>query len=78
MPRIKNLLVLPILASILAASAAAQYPGAAAAPLTDEQKLLEATRLIRSETLFEYVKELTSETYGGRLTGTAEYDACAD
>ena len=78
MPRIKNLLVLPILASILAASAAAQYPGAAAAPLTDEQKLLAAMHSIRSETLSEYVKELTSEKYGGRLTGTAEYDACAD
>jgi hypothetical protein len=49
----------------------------AQAPLTDEQKLLEAMHLVSSETLFDYVKELTSEKFGGRLTGTPEFNASA-
>ncbi len=47
-------------------------------PLTEEQKLLEAMHLIRSETLHGYVAELVSEKFAGRLTGTPEYDACAE
>jgi len=48
-----------------------------AAP-TDEEKWLEAFHGIQSATLFDYVKELCSEKYGGRLTGTKEYNACAE
>jgi hypothetical protein len=65
------------LMSALMAAPQAQR-GQAAAPLTDEQKLLAAMHLISSETLYDYVKELTSEKYGGRLTGTAEFNASAD
>ncbi|MHB8054449.1 MAG: PA domain-containing protein, partial [Candidatus Aminicenantales bacterium] len=61
---------------LVAVSGSAQYPSQP--PLTDEQKLLSAMHSIRSETLYNYVKELTSERFGGRLTGTAEYNACAD
>ena len=52
--------------------------GQAAAPQTDEQKLLTAMHLIESQTLYDYVKEMVSEKYGGRLTGTPEYNACAE
>jgi hypothetical protein len=48
----------------------------AAAPATDEAKILEAMHLIQSQPLYNYVAELVSEKYGGRLTGTKEYEAC--
>ncbi len=44
----------------------------------DEQKVLTVFHSISSHTLLEYVKELTSEKYGGRLTGTPEYNASVD
>jgi len=47
-------------------------------PVSDEQKILEAMHSISSQTLYDDVKELVSEKYGGRLTGTPEYKACAD
>lgn len=78
MSRKRSLLVLPVLVLIITSAGPAQYPGPAGPPPTDEQKLLEAMHSIRSETLFGYVKELVSEKFGGRLTGTAEYDACAE
>jgi hypothetical protein len=43
----------------------------------DEEKLMEAMHAISSHTLLDYVKELCAEKYGGRLTGTAGYDAAA-
>ncbi len=46
-------------------------------PLTSEKKILDAMFSISSHTLFDYIKELCSEKYGGRLTGTAGYDAAA-
>lgn len=45
---------------------------------TRDEEILAAFHSISSHTLLEYVKELTSEKYGGRLTGTEEYNACAD
>ncbi|MCX6560579.1 MAG: M20/M25/M40 family metallo-hydrolase [Candidatus Aminicenantes bacterium] len=76
----------PVLALILALSfgltaagpALAQRANPSASPKTDEQKLLEAMHLIQSGTLYDYVKEMVSEKYGGRLTGTPEYRACAE
>jgi hypothetical protein len=47
------------------------------APLNDEEKLMEAMHSISSHTLMDYVTELCSEKYGGRLTGTPGYDAAA-
>jgi hypothetical protein len=32
----------------------------------------------QSRKLLDYIKVLTSESYGGRITGTPEYQACAD
>ncbi len=47
-------------------------------PSRDDREILNALHTISSQALFGYVKELVSEKYGGRLTGTPEYDACAD
>ena len=51
---------------------------AQAQPASQEAELLAALHSISSHTLYEYVQELVSEKYGGRLTGTPEYNACAD
>ncbi|MCK4496293.1 MAG: M28 family peptidase, partial [Candidatus Aminicenantes bacterium] len=45
---------------------------------TDEQKLLQVIHSISSHKLFNYVKELASDKYAGRLTGTEEYNASAE
>jgi hypothetical protein len=42
-----------------------------------EERLLAAMHSISSRLVFDYVKEMTSEKYRGRLTGTPEYDAAA-
>ena len=47
-----------------------------ATQVTDEAKILEAMHLIQSQPLYNYVAELVSEKFGGRLTGTKEYEAC--
>lgn len=44
---------------------------------TQEVKLLESLHAISSHELFDYVKELASDKYAGRLTGTEEYNAAA-
>jgi hypothetical protein len=49
-----------------------------AQPASNEAELLAALHSISSHTLYEYVQELVLEKYGGRLTGTPEYNACAD
>jgi hypothetical protein len=46
--------------------------------LTDEQKIVQVMHSISSHVLFGYVKELASEKYAGRLTGTAGYNASAE
>ncbi len=49
------------------------------APKPDDQaRVLEAFHGISSHALLEYVRELASDKYEGRLTGTASYDACAE
>jgi hypothetical protein len=45
-------------------------------PADDQSKIVDAMHLISSNVLYDYVKELTSEKFGGRLTGTKEFDAC--
>jgi len=44
----------------------------------DEEKRLETIHSISSHKLLHYVKELSSDKYEGRLTGTEEYQAAAD
>jgi len=43
----------------------------------DEQKILQTFHSISSHKLFHYVKELASDKYAGRLTGTEGYNASA-
>ncbi|MBM3791262.1 MAG: M20/M25/M40 family metallo-hydrolase, partial [Acidobacteria bacterium] len=64
------------LVALLAVAAAAQEQRPA--ELTGEERLLEVMHTISSHTLFEYVRELASPKYQGRLTGTPGYDAAAD
>ena len=48
------------------------------AQAADKAKILEAMQGISSHVLLDHVVELTSEKYGGRLTGTPGYDAAAE
>lgn len=45
---------------------------------TDEEKILQSMHSISSHELYEHVKELASDKYAGRLTGTEEYNASAE
>jgi hypothetical protein len=45
---------------------------------SDEQKILQTMHSISSHKLFDYVKELASDKYAGRLTGTEEFNASAE
>lgn len=59
-------------------SAGAQPPTRAAqAPASPQDRLVTAMHGISSNVILDYVKEMTSEKYGGRLTGTPGYDAAA-
>ena len=55
----------------------AVVPAGAAGQDVDE-KLLESMFKISSEDLYEYVRELASDKYEGRLTGTEGYNASAE
>ena len=46
--------------------------------LTEEEQLLQVMHGIHSQTLFEYVKEMASEKYAGRLTGTEGFNKSAE
>ncbi|MDO8836873.1 MAG: M20/M25/M40 family metallo-hydrolase [Vicinamibacterales bacterium] len=54
----------------------AQQPAQTSPPGPD--RALVAMHGISSHTILDWVKEMASEKYAGRLSGTAEYDACAD
>jgi len=56
---------------------AAPQPQQQPPPAAEEQKLLRAMHTIASQPLYDQVRELVSERYGGRLTGTEEYNLCA-
>lgn len=45
---------------------------------TEEQRILQVLHGISSHTLYGYVKELASDKYEGRLTGTEGYNASAE
>jgi hypothetical protein len=46
--------------------------------LDEEQELLQVMHSIQSQTLFDYVKELASDKYWGRLSGTDDYNQSAE
>jgi hypothetical protein len=74
-PRPTRLALILLLPVLLVVQAAAQRP--AAPPQTAEDKQLAAMHAISSNTILDWVKEMVSEKYEGRLTGTASYDAAA-
>jgi len=74
-PTFTRLTLTALLALLLLVPASAQRPNAA--PPSDDELLLAAMHGISSITVLDYVKELTSEKYQGRLTGTPAYDASA-
>jgi len=74
----KIFLVILIFISFIGASAAVGQSQPGQAQATDEQKILEAMFSISSHPLYDYVKELVSEKYDGRLTGTPGYNASAE
>ncbi|HYA48268.1 MAG TPA: M28 family peptidase [Burkholderiales bacterium] len=74
----KRLRVWTILAVLLAFTGVFALPAQEAQKAPDDQdKLVDAMHLISSNVLYDYVKELTSDKFGGRLTGTKEFEACA-
>ena len=76
MRKILNL-ILGLVVIGLGASGVMAQPGQPQPPQSEEQQLLSALHSISSHTLYDYVKELVSEKYGGRLTGAAGYNASA-
>ena len=74
----RKLLSLAILFCFLGSSVLYAQPQRRRPELSDEQKVLNVMHSISSHTLFDYVKELASEKYGGRLTGTSGYKASAE
>lgn len=70
-----------IFVSFMLLTALAERPlrsQAISAVSSDELKILQAMHSLSSHRLLDYVRELVSEKYGGRLTGTPEYKACAE
>jgi len=53
-------------------------PASLQADIQDSPGVQKMSRDDHSRKLLDYIKVLTSEPYGGRLTGTPEYRACAD
>ena len=70
-----RLLPVLLLSLLLGAHAAAQRP--ADAPQAPADRLLAAMHGISSHTILDWVKEMASDKYEGRLTGTPSYDASA-
>ncbi len=64
-----------IIALALAAATGLAAAQQASSQAADEQRLLAAMHRISSVALFDYVKELASPKYEGRLTGTPGYEA---
>jgi len=76
--RNKKILSLAVILYLAASLSLSAQPQGRRPELSDEQKILNVMHSISSHTLFDYVKELTSEKYGGRLTGTPGYNASAE
>ena len=74
-PRLVRLAFALLFLLLLGGQAAAQRP--AAAPQTPEDGLIAAMHGISSHTILDWVKEMASDKYEGRLTGTPSYDAAA-
>ena len=69
-------LLLFVIVAVTGGLLAAQVPAKKPETVNDEN-LLAAMHSIASQTLYDYVKELSSEKYDGRLTGTRGYNNAA-
>jgi len=76
--RLASKTTLAVLVLCFAAMPLRAQPPQSSAPPSEEQRLVAAMHGISSHTLLDYVKEMCDPKYGGRLTGTPEYDASAD
>jgi len=74
--RMPHIAILVLVALFVSSLLHSQEPAQAPAP-NAEERLLGVMHSISSNTLFDYARELTSEKYQGRLTGTPGYDAAA-
>ncbi len=72
-PFLRPLLALTLLCHL----ALSPLPAQESVSSTGEERLLAAMHSVSSHAIFDYVKEMASEKYRGRLTGTAEYNAAA-
>ena len=63
--------------AVLAATLAAQPARQSQQPQTPQDRVVAAMHGVSSNVILDYVKELTSEKFGGRLTGTPGYDSAA-
>jgi hypothetical protein len=73
----RHCLFLTLFVASLSVSPWAQEQRAPADPLSEQHRIA-MMHSISSHTLFDYVKELSSPKYQGRLTGTPGYDAAAN
>ena len=71
---LRSLVALALVSAVFVSAAPRQAPPPAAA---GEEKLLAVMHSISSHPLYQYVAELASPKYEGRLTGTPGYDASA-
>ena len=74
-PRLARLVLGLLVPLLIGAQALAQRP--APPQQTQEDVLLATLHSVSSNTILDWVKELTSPKYEGRLTGTPGYDAAA-
>lgn len=67
------------LSSVLVVTSLAAQPPARApqAPPTADERLVNAMHGVSSHVILDWVKELSSERFAGRLTGTPQYDSAA-
>ncbi len=76
--QIRRALLIPLaVVSCVAFPAARQADPARTSPTGPDRNLV-AMHGISSHTILDWVKVMASERFAGRLTGTPEYDACAD
>ncbi len=73
----RALAVVPLCALFAAALAAQSPTRQPQAPASPQERLIATMHGVSSNTILDWVKELSSDRFGGRLTGTAGYDSSA-
>jgi len=73
----RPLAILSLIALAVATASAQVATRQPQAPATPQDRMVAAMHGVSSNVILDYVKEMTDEKYGGRLTGTPGYDASA-